>query len=121
MVKKLNEVHPSQPRKTRTTYIKPVAGEPLHAVVDGEDVDPLAVLDVRAALDGHDVPETDPEVVPDHAVHADLVVSDGVVRQHDAHTLLPLLALEEDSVAAEQLNINVIVIIKRIQTYFLRY
>ena len=84
-----------------------------HAVVDGEDVDPLAVLDVGAALDGHDVPETDPEVVPDHAVHADLVVSDGVVRQHDAHTLLPLLALEEDSVAAEQLNINVIVIIKR--------
>ena len=76
-------------------------------------MDPLAVLDVRAALDGHDVPEADAEVVPDHAVHADLVVSDGVIRQHDAHALLPLLALEEDSVAAEQLNINVIVIIKR--------
>ena len=116
MVKKLNKVHHLQPRKGRTTYIKPVAGEPLHAVVDGEDVDPLAVLDVRAALDGHDVPETDPEVVPDHAVHADLVVSDGVVRQHDAHTLLPLLALEEDRVAAEQLNINVIN--KRISRYW---
>ena len=84
-----------------------------HAVVDGEDVDPLAVLDVWAALDGHDVPEADAEVVPDDAVHADLVVRDGVVRQHDAHALLPLLALEEDSVAAEQLNIDVIVIIKR--------
>ena len=78
-------------------------------------MDPLAVLDVRAALDGHDVPESDPEVVPDHAVHADLVVSDGVVRQHDAHTLLPLLALEEDSVAAEQLNIA------STSTYFLGY
>ena len=76
-------------------------------------MDPLAVLDVRAALDGHDVPEADPEVVPDDAVHADLVVRDGVVRQHDAHALLPLLALEEDSVAAEQLNINVILIINR--------
>ena len=76
-------------------------------------MDPLAVLDVWAALDGHDVPEADAEVVPDDAVHADLVVRDGVVRQHDAHALLPLLALEEDSVAAEQLNINVIVIIKR--------
>ena len=78
-------------------------------------MDPLAVLDVWAALDGHDVPETDPEVVPDDAVHADLVVSDGVVRQHDAHTLLPLLALEEDSVAAEQLNIA------STSTYFLGY
>ena len=105
MVKKLNEVHHSQPRKTRTTYIKPVAGEPLHAVVDGEDVNPLAVLHVWAALDGHHVPEPHTEVVPHHAVHPDLLVPHGVVRQHDADALLPLLPLQKDSVAPEQLEL----------------
>ena len=69
----------------------------LDAVIDGEDVDPLAVLDVGAALDGHHVAEPYPQVVPHHAVHPDLVVSDGVVRQHDAHALLPLLTLKCDN------------------------
>ena len=44
-------------------HLEPVAGETLHAVVDGEHVDPLAVLDVGAGLDGHHVPEPHPQVV----------------------------------------------------------
>ena len=105
MVKKLNKVHHLQPRKGRTTYIKPVAGEPLHTVVDGEDVNPLAVLHVWAALDGHHVPEPHTEVVPHHAVHPDLLVTDRVVRQHDTDALLPLLPLQQDRVAPEELQL----------------
>ena len=44
-------------------HLEPVAGQTLHAVVDGEYVDPLAVLDVRAGLDGHNIPEPHPQVV----------------------------------------------------------
>ena len=47
-----------------------------------------------ACLDCHDVSEPDSEVVAHHPVHPDLLVSDGVVGQHDANTLLPLLALQ---------------------------
>ena len=62
-VKKLS-VTSSLVRSKVKTYIKPVAGETLHAVVDGQDVDPLAVLHVRAALDDHHVAESDSEVIP---------------------------------------------------------
>ena len=39
-----------------------------------------------------------------HSVHSDLVVCHCVVRQHDADTLLPLLALQQDGVSSEQLE-----------------
>ena len=79
------------------THLKPVATESLHTVVNGEDVNPLAVLDVGAALDRHHIAQPHPQVVPHHAVHPDLLVAHGVVRQHDAHALLPLLTLKCDN------------------------
>ena len=73
--------------------LEPVAGEALDGVVDGEDVDPLAVLDVGAGGQGDDVAESDPEVVSHDAVHADLLVGCGVIAKDNAGSLLPLLAL----------------------------
>jgi len=83
-------------------HLEPVAGQALNGVVDGQDVDPLAVLDVRALGDGDDVAETNSEVVSDDPVHADLLVGDGVVAQDDADRFLPLLSLEENGVSPEQ-------------------
>ena len=54
-------------------------------------MDPLAVLDVGAALDGHHVAQSDSEVVPHDSVHPDLVVGHGVVGEDNADTLFPLL------------------------------
>ena len=68
-------------------------------------MDPLSVLDVGAGLDGHDVTQAHAQVVPDDTVHPDLVVRHGLVRQHDTDALLPLLALEQDGVAAEELQL----------------
>ena len=47
----------------------------------------------------------DTEVVPDHPVHADLLIRDGLVGEDDAGRLLALLALEQDGVATEQLQL----------------
>jgi len=54
--------------------LEPVSGHSFDRVVDGEDVDPLAVLDVRTFGNGDDVTESDSEVVSDDSVHSDFVV-----------------------------------------------
>merc|ERR1719352_223940 len=85
--------------------LKPVPCQTLHTVVDRQNVDPLAILHVRAALDGNDVAESHPQVVPHHPVHPDLVVGHRVVAEDDADALLPLLSLQQACVAAEQLQL----------------
>merc|ERR1719516_762312 len=60
--------------------LEPVSRETLDTVINGENVNPLAILDIRTALDGNNISKSDSEIVPDNAVHPDLVVSDGVVR-----------------------------------------
>jgi len=47
----------------------------------------------------------DAQVVTHNAVHADLLVGAGVVREHDADRLLAALALEDHGVAAEELQL----------------
>lgn len=50
------------------------------------------------------ISQADPQVVTDHPVHADLLVGAGVIREHDAHRLPPLLALQQHSVPSEELQ-----------------
>ncbi len=82
--------------------LEPVSGQPFDGVVDRQDVNSLAILDVRAFCHGDDVAQTNPEVISDNAVHADLLVGHRVVAEHDADGLLSLLAFEQDGVAAEE-------------------
>ena len=82
--------------------LEPISGQPLDGVVDRQNVNSLSVFDVRAFGHGNDVAQTNPEVVSDDAVHADLLVGNGVVTENDADCLLPLLAFEQDGVAAEE-------------------
>ena len=54
---------------------------------------------------GDDVAEADAEVLADDLVHADLALLAELVREDDAHGVLALLALDEDGVAAEELQL----------------
>merc|ERR1712212_1215018 len=45
-------------------HLKPVPCQALNTVINGQDVDPLAVLHVRTALDCNDVAQPHPQVVP---------------------------------------------------------
>ena len=44
-------------------HLKPVACEAFDRVIDGQDVDPFAIFDVRASGDGDNVAQTDSQVV----------------------------------------------------------
>lgn len=61
--RKTNETH--LPTPASITHLKDVACQAFHCVIDRKDVDALAVLDVRAWLNGHDVTQADAKVVPD--------------------------------------------------------
>ena len=74
--------------------LEPVSGQPFDRVVDGKNVDPLPVLHVGTFGNGHDIAESNSEIVSNDSVHPDLLVWNGVVAQHDADRLLPFLALE---------------------------
>jgi len=82
--------------------LKPVARQPLNGVVNGQNMDPLSVLDVGALGDGDHVAEANPEIVPDDPVHSDLFGGDGLVAEDNADGLLAFLALEQDGVATEK-------------------
>jgi len=82
--------------------LKPVARQPLNRVVNGQNMDPLSVLDVGALGDGDDVAQANPEIVPDDPVHSDLFGGDGLVTEDNADGLLAFLALEQDGVATEK-------------------
>ena len=56
---------------------------------------------VGLGLDCHHVAESDPEVVPDASVHADLSFWEIIVLDDDGWALLPLVASEDDSISME--------------------
>ena len=76
--------------------VKQVPGDALDGVVKGQDVDPLAVLHIRALVHRDNVAKADAEVLADHFVHADLGLVDGVIREHNANSVLALLTLRGD-------------------------
>lgn len=47
-------------------HIEPVSRQSLNRVIDGQNVNPLSVLDVRAGRNRDDVAKTDAEVVADN-------------------------------------------------------
>merc|ERR1719267_405892 len=85
--------------------VEEVARDALDRVVDGEDVDALAVLHVGALVHGDDVAEAHLEVLADALVHADLARLARVVREDDAHRVLAAFALEEHGVTAKELEL----------------
>lgn len=51
--------------KSSSTHLKDVSCEAFNSVVDGQDMDALAILNVWTRLDGHDVTQADAKVVSD--------------------------------------------------------
>lgn len=82
-----------------------VPGQALDRVVHGQYVNALSVFHVGARLDRDDVRKSDSQIVPDDAVHANLLVRASVVREDDAHGLLATLSLEHNRVPAKQLQL----------------
>ena len=74
--------------------LKNLPGESLDGVIDGQHVNALAVADIGSRRHADNVTQANTQVVTHHAVHPDLVVGTIVVRQHDRHRLLSLLALK---------------------------
>ena len=92
-----NSIRPLLHLSARYTNLTPttdffLTSESLDSIIDGQDVDPLAILDFRACLDGDDVSQSDAQVVTHDAVQSDLVVRDRVVGQNDANRLTTLFA-----------------------------
>mmetsp|Transcript_72452 Transcript_72452/g.156661 ORF Transcript_72452/g.156661 Transcript_72452/m.156661 type:complete len:454 (+) Transcript_72452:1318-2679(+) len=85
--------------------VEEVACDALDRVVNGQDVDALAVRHISAGVHRDDVAQTHAEVLAHHLVHADLRVIQVLVREHDADGVLALLALDEHVVAAEEVQL----------------
>jgi len=56
-------------------------------------------------MHAHDVPKSHPQVFPHHLIHANLPLLATLVREHDAHRVLSLFALEQHGVPSEQLQL----------------
>lgn len=52
-----------------------------------------------------DVTQADPQIVADHPVHANFFVRTGVIRQHNTHSLAPLLSFHQHCVSTEELQL----------------
>jgi hypothetical protein len=62
------------------------------------------VFDVRARVDGDNIAVLDTQVVANNTVYPRRAVVEVVVGEHDENGVLPLLALDEDGVATEELE-----------------
>jgi hypothetical protein len=62
------------------------------------------VFDVGARVYGDHVAVLNPQVVADDAVYPGRAVIEVIVGEHDENRVLPLLALDEDGVATEELE-----------------
>ena len=62
------------------------------------------VFDVRARVDGDNIAVLDTQVVANNTVYPRRAVVEVVVGEYDENGILPLLALDEDSVATEELE-----------------
>ena len=72
--------------------IKNVAAETLNGVVEGQDVDAFAVLDVQALMYVHQIAELDAKVVARDLVHLNLALFDVIRAQADENRVSPLLS-----------------------------
>mmetsp|Transcript_10965 Transcript_10965/g.22856 ORF Transcript_10965/g.22856 Transcript_10965/m.22856 type:complete len:215 (-) Transcript_10965:92-736(-) len=86
-------------------HVEQVAADTLDRVVEGQHVNTLAILDIGALVDRHDVSETNAQVGADHLVHADLRLLTSVISEHNAHGVLALLPLDQNCVSTEQLEL----------------
>lgn len=68
-------------------------------------MNPLSIFNLRARLHRDNVTETHSQVVPDNSVHENLLVRAVSIGENDANGLLTTLALEQDCVAAEELQL----------------
>mmetsp|Transcript_8630 Transcript_8630/g.23423 ORF Transcript_8630/g.23423 Transcript_8630/m.23423 type:complete len:239 (-) Transcript_8630:57-773(-) len=84
--------------------IKKAASDPLARVLKRQHVHALSVLDVWALMDRNDIPQTHAKIVPHHLVQTDPPLLDGIIRKHDAHGILALLALQEHRITPKQLE-----------------
>ena len=91
--------------------LEEISCEAVNGVVQGQDVDFGAILDVRTSWHSDNIAQADPEIVADHTIHSDLLVGDSVVRQDDTNCLFALLALEKHGVACEKMACQVIILI----------
>lgn len=80
--------------------LEPVACEALHGVVNGQDVDPLAVLDVGAGLDGNHVAKADTQVVAHNSVHANLNKLE--IKIHNQDIEISLFTFSSKTVSSER-------------------
>ena len=71
--------------------IEDITGETLDRVVEWEDVDALAVLDVQAGVYVHNIAELHAQVVTGDLVHLDLALLDVIRAQADKDGISPLL------------------------------
>jgi hypothetical protein len=62
------------------------------------------VFDVRARVDGNNITVLDTQVVANDTVYPRRAIIEIVVGEHDEDSVLPLLALDEDCVTAEELE-----------------
>lgn len=62
------------------------------------------IFDIRAGVDSNDIAVLDTQVIPYNTVDADASVVEIVIRKHNQHGVLALLALDENRVTAEQLQ-----------------
>ena len=85
--------------------LEQVARDALDGVINGQHVDALAVLDVLARVHRHDIAEADAQVVAHDAVHPHFGGLAGVIRQDDAHGLLPALPLEDHGVPTKEVQL----------------
>mmetsp|Transcript_36112 Transcript_36112/g.115959 ORF Transcript_36112/g.115959 Transcript_36112/m.115959 type:complete len:218 (-) Transcript_36112:132-785(-) len=85
--------------------IKQIAGDALDGVIYRQDVDALAVLDVRTLVDRDDVAEAHFKVLAHALIHANFAQVACVVGEHDANRVFPALSLDEHSVAPEELQL----------------
>jgi hypothetical protein len=87
----------------RTNYhLEEVAGDALDCVVDGKNMDTLAVLDIGAGLHHNHVAEANAQVLAHRLVHADFALFNSLIRKNDANSVLALLSLDKNGVTAEQ-------------------
>ena len=77
-------------------HLEPISGKTFNRVVDGQNVDPLSVLDIRALCHRYDIAETHAQIVTNDAIHSNLFCGDGVVAKNDTDGLLSFLSFEQD-------------------------
>ncbi len=62
------------------------------------------IFDVRAGMDRHNIAVLDPQVVAHNSVETRAALVKLIVREDDKDRVLPLLAADQDGIAAEELQ-----------------